>query len=306
MSLKNGIRSLLEKILGTATPPEAYSLRVNGKSAGMQSSPDISVTPREGQSGIVVHVRAGARGQVVHVPAVVDESGVNDLVYNDFYIGEGAQVDIVAGCGLHNDGTHLTRHDGIHTFHIGAGAEVRYTEKHYGEGTGTGERVLNPQTVLILGEGSSLEMDTVQIGGVDSTRRVTRAELAAGAHLTVREKLMTDGTQEAVTEFHIALNGADCGAHLISRSVAKGHSRQTFLSEMSGNNACAGHSECDAIIMDDACVRAVPEVCANHVDAALIHEAAIGKIAGEQITKLMTLGLSRQEAEQEIIEGFLK
>ena len=303
--------SILQNILRmvadlTGAPEGAYNIRVDGKSIGRQSSRNIEIRPKENGQGIEIYVKPGTKGEMAHIPVVVDKSGFADVVYNDFYIGDGAEIDIVAGCGIHNDGTHLTQHDGIHTFHVGKNAKVRYTEKHYGEGGGSGERVLNPVTVVHLEEDSSLEMETVQIEGVDATKRVTRGDLKARAQLIIREKLMTSGNQHATTEFDVALNGEDCRANVVSRSVAKGNSYQTFYSKIDGNNACAGRSECDAIIMDEACVKAVPEITANHVDASLIHEAAIGKIAGEQITKLMTLGLSQSEAEAEIVRGFLK
>ena len=237
---------------------------------------------------------------------VVSQTGLKDLVYNDFYIGENADVVIIAGCGIHCAGAEETSHDGIHTFHVGKGAHLRYVEKHYGEGEGRGKRVMNPTTIVYLEEGASMEMETTQIAGVDDTLRKTGGTLAAGSALTVHEKIMTAGDQHAVTDFTIDLNGENCSADVVSRSVARDHSRQEFCSSINGNNACAGHSECDAIIMDQACVIATPALTANHVDAALIHEAAIGKIAGEQLIKLMTLGLTEEEAEQEIINGFLK
>lgn len=303
--------SVLQNILHmvadmTGTPQGAYNIRVDGKSIGRQSSKNIEIRPKENGQGIEIYVEPNTRGETVHIPVVVEESGFADVVYNDFYIGDGADVDIVAGCGIHNDGTHLSQHDGIHTFYVGKNARVRYVEKHYGEGGGSGERVLNPVTVVHLEEDSLLDMETVQIEGVDSTKRVTRGDLKDRARLVIREKLMTSGNQCATTEFDVDLNGADCSTDVVSRSVAKDNSYQAFYSRIDGNNACAGHSECDAIIMDNACVKAVPEITANHVDASLIHEAAIGKIAGEQITKLMTLGLSQAEAEAEIVRGFLK
>lgn len=215
-------------------------------------------------------------------------------------------MEIVAGCGIHNDGHSLSQHDGIHTFHLGKNARVKYAEKHYGEGDGDGQRVLNPVTEVYLDEGAYMEMETVQIEGVDSTNRVTRGVVNKNATFVVKEKLMTSGKQRATTTFDVQLNGEGASTNVISRSVAKGDSFQEFLSKIDGNAPCAGHSECDAIIMDNACVKAVPEITANHVDASLIHEAAIGKIAGEQIVKLMTLGLNREEAEAEIVNGFLK
>ena len=237
---------------------------------------------------------------------LLSQSGLKELVYNDFHIGEDCDVTIVAGCGIHNSGSGESEHSGIHSFFLAKGAKVKYVEKHYGEGDGSGKNVMNPTTVAVLAEDSYMEMETAQIKGVDSTRRATRATLEAGATLIVREKIMTHGEQFAETDFTVDLNGEGCGTHVISRSVAKDNSRQTFLSRVRGNQRCNGHTECDAIIMDDAQVTALPQIEANHVDASLIHEAAIGKIAGEQLIKLMTLGLSEKEAEEEIINGFLK
>ena len=237
---------------------------------------------------------------------VVSQTGLKDLVYNDFYIGENADVVIIAGCGIHCAGAQETSHDGIHTFHVGKNARLRYVEKHYGEGEGRGKRVMNPTTIVHLAEGAAMEMETTQISGIDDTIRKTSGTLAAHATLTVREKIMTTGDQHAVTDFTIDLNGENCSTDVVSRSVARDESKQEFYSHINGNNACAGRSECDAIIMDRACVIATPALVANHVDAALIHEAAIGKIAGEQLIKLMTLGLTAEEAEHEIVNGFLK
>lgn len=284
----------------------AYNVRVNGESVGRQSTKNIIVSPNEAGNGLVVHIAPETKNEVIHIPVVISESGLEDLVYNDFYIGENADVIIIAGCGIHNSGHHRSQHDGIHAFHVGAGARVRYSEKHYGAGDGDGERILNPVTVVHLAEDSTLEMESVQIEGVTSTKRETKGILGDNATLIVKEKLMTSGHQYAETFFDVQLNGENCSTTVSSRSVAKDESKQVFLSKIDGNNACAGHSECDAIIMDNACVQAIPEVTANHVDASLIHEAAIGKIAGEQIVKLLTLGLDEESAEAQIINGFLK
>ncbi len=242
----------------------------------------------------------------MHIPVILSESGYQEMVYNDFYIGEDCDVTIIAGCGIHNCGVDTSKHDGIHTFYIGKNAKVRYVEKHYGEGDGNGENIMNPQTIVYCDENARLEMETTQIKGIDSTNRITKGELKAGASLEVKEKIMTHGKQYARTEFEVDLNGENCSANVISRSVARDTSKQEFFSKINGNAACAGHSECDAIIMDDAIVTASPQLTANHVDAGLIHEAAIGKIAGEQLVKLMTLGLTEEEAEAQIISGFLK
>ena len=240
------------------------------------------------------------------IPVVITESGVEDLVYNDFFIGEDTDITIIAGCGIHNCGDNKSQHDGIHTFYLKKNARVKYIEKHYGAADGRGENVLNPVTVINMDEDSYMEMDTVQIKGVDSTTRDTQATLKDNATLIVKEKLLTDGVQYAKTDFTINLDGENCSTHVVSRSVAKGESKQYFVSNVIGNNKCMGHTECDAIIMDNAIVHAKPEIVANHIDASLIHEAAIGKIAGEQIMKLMTLGLTEEEAQQQIVNGFLK
>jgi len=287
-------------------PGGAYNIRVNGESVGRASSENIRIVGKPEGKGLEIYVNDGTKDELVHIPVVMDHSGQQELVYNDFHIGADCDIKIVAGCGIHNDGSHLTQHDGIHSFNVGRRSSVKYVEKHYGEGNGSGERVLNPVTKVFLEEGSYLEMETVQIEGVDSTDRTTEAVLKDEARLVIKEKLMTSKTQKAVTRFNVEMNGENCSANLISRSVAKGNSKQYFYSVMNGNNQCAGHSECDAIIMDQGYVKAVPDVTANHVDASLIHEAAIGKIAGEQIIKLMTLGMTEEEAEQKIVEGFLR
>lgn len=287
-------------------PAGAYNIRSNGESAGRRSTEHIEIVPKEDKPGIDIFIKPGTKKESVHIPVLMTQTGLKELVYNDFHIGEDCDVTIVAGCGIHNGGDQASEHSGIHSFFIGKNAKVRYVEKHYGSGEGTGERVMNPQTIVSMEEDSYLEMDTVQIRGVDSTDRVTRANLGKGAQLVIREKLMTHGKQKATTHFYVDLDGEDSSTNVISRSVAKDSSEQTFYSHINGNNKCAGHSECDAIIMDNAVVRAIPEITANSLDASLIHEAAIGKIAGEQLIKLMTLGLTEAEAEEQIVNGFLK
>lgn len=287
-------------------PVGAYNIRANGAAAGRHTTANIDIVTKTDRPGIDIIIAPGTKNESVHIPVVVSQTGLKDLVYNDFYIGENADVIIIAGCGIHCAGAQETSHDGIHTFHVGKNARLRYVEKHYGEGEGRGKRVMNPTTVVHLAEGAAMEMETTQISGIDDTIRKTSGTLAAHATLTVREKIMTTGDQHAVTDFTIDLNGENCSTDVVSRSVARDESKQEFYSHINGNNACAGHSECDAIIMDRACVIATPALVANHVDAALIHEAAIGKIAGEQLIKLMTLGLTAEEAEHEIVNGFLK
>ncbi|MBO4873610.1 MAG: SufD family Fe-S cluster assembly protein [Lachnospiraceae bacterium] len=288
-----------------ALPTGAYNLRANGRGAGRRSTANIEIVTKEDKPGIDIYIKPGTKKESVHIPVIISETGLKDLVYNDFYVGEDADVVIIAGCGIHNCGGSLSQHDGIHTFHVGKNAKLRYVEKHYGEGDDLGKRVMNPTTVVYLDEGASMDMETTQIAGIDDTDRKTRGELKAGASLVVHEKIMTTGEQYARTDFVVELNGAGSSANLISRSVAKEKSRQEFISDIRGNAPCAGHSECDAILMDQGVVSASPRLTAADLDAALIHEAAIGKIAGEQLDKLMTLGLTREEAEEQIVNGFL-
>lgn len=300
-------KNLLEQIAGLhEVPAGAYNIRANGEKAGRNTTANIDIVTKTDKPGIDIIVKPDTKNESVHIPVVISESGLQEVVYNDFYIGDNADVVIVAGCGIHNCGEDASQHDGVHTFYVGKNARVKYVEKHYGEGSGSGERIMNPETVAKIDDGGYLEMETVQIKGVDSTNRITRAELGNDSKLIVTEKLMTHGNQYAKTTFEVDLNGENSSANVISRSVAKGNSKQIFLSKINGNNKCSGHSECDAIIMDDAVISAIPEITANDLDAALIHEAAIGKIAGEQIIKLMTLGLTDAEAEQHIVNGFLK
>lgn len=287
-------------------PEGAYNIRANGQSIGRNTTAHIDIVQKTDKPGIDIIIAPGTQKESIHIPVIISESGLTDLVYNDFYIGEDADVTIVAGCGIHNCGDQDSGHDGIHTFHLGKNARVKYFEKHYGEGDGTGANVMNPTTIVELSEGSYLEMETAQIKGIDSTARITKGTIAAGATLIVHEKIMTHGTQYATTDFSVELNGEGASADVVSRSVARDSSRQSFTSKIIGNVACKGHSECDAIIMDHAVVTATPELTAASVDASLIHEAAIGKIAGEQLIKLMTLGLTEEEAEEQIINGFLK
>ncbi len=300
-------KTLLMQIADLHEVPEgAYNIRTNGEAAGRRSTEHIEIVPKKDKQGIDIFIKSGTKRESVHIPVLMSQTGLKELVYNDFHIGEDCDVTIVAGCGIHNSGDKTSEHSGIHSFFIGKNTRVKYVEKHYGSGEGTGERVMNPETIVQMDEDSYMEMDTVQIRGVDSTDRVTRAKLGRGAQLVIKEKLMTHGKQKAVTNFYVDLDGEDSSTNVISRSVAKDESEQIFYSHINGNNRCAGHSECDAIIMDNAVVRAIPEITANNVDASLIHEAAIGKIAGEQITKLMTLGLTEVQAEEQIVNGFLK
>jgi len=287
-------------------PTGAFSLRKNGQSVKVNTTPNINIMRKQDKPGIDIYVRADTKGETVHIPVVITESGISDVVYNDFYIGRNADVIINAGCGIHNDGCNDTHHNGIHRFFLDEDAKVLYVERHYGEGEGEGKRVLDPVTEVNLGKNAVLEMQSTQIKGVDSTVRTTKGELGDGSKLVITEKIMTHGNQIAETNFDVNLDGVDSSVHVVSRSIATENSTQKFNSRVFGNNKCFGHVECDAIIKDNGRVISTPEITANCVDANLIHEAAIGKIAGEQIIKLMTLGLTESEAEAEIINGFLK
>jgi Fe-S cluster assembly scaffold protein SufB len=285
-------------------PSGAFSLRENGKSVQMNSTAEIEIVKKEDKPGIDIIVKPKTVNQSIHMPVIISKSGVKDLVYNDFYIGEGADVLIVAGCGIHNNGDSDSQHDGIHSFHIEKNAKVRYVEKHIGSGT-TGGKILNPITNIYMKEGSQMIMETTQLGGVTSSLRDTNGVLENDAKLVIKEKILTSNTQFADTKFRLELNGENASADIISRSVARDNSKQTFYSTVVGNKKCFGHVECDAILMDNANIVATPEIVANSVDASLIHEAAIGKIAGEQLIKLKTLGLTDKEAEDMIVNGFL-
>ena len=307
MELDSIQKHLLEEIADLhAIPDGAYNIRSNSASAGRRSTPTIEITPKQDVSGLDIHIKAGGRRESMHIPVVMTQSGLKETVYNDFTIDEGADVVIIAGCGIDNCGMADSEHDGIHRFYVGKNAKVKYVEKHYGSGSGAGKRILNPGTEVYMQEGASMEMEMAQIKGVDDTERTTTAELAAGAKLVIRERLMTHGSQRALSTYVVNLNGAGASADIVSRSVARDDSFQRFDAKIVGNAPCSGHTECDSIIMDRGRILAVPGLEANDVDAALVHEAAIGKIAGEQLIKLMTLGLTAQEAEEQIISGFLK
>ena len=300
-------KRLLREIADLHTVPTgAYNIRANGESAARNTTANIDIVSKENASGIDIRIKPGTKNESVHIPVVMSQSGLKEVVYNDFYIGEDSDVIIVAGCGIDNCGTQDSEHDGIHRFYVGKGARVKYVEKHYGSGDGTGKRLLNPGTEVYMEENSTMEMEMVQIKGVDSTKRDTKAELKEGARLVVHERLMTHGTQDAYSIYNVSLNGDGSSADVVSRSVARDQSFQKLDLCVTGNAACSGHTECDSIIMDQGRILAVPSLEANSTEAALVHEAAIGKIAGEQITKLMTLGLTEAEAEEQIINGFLK
>ncbi|HJC48072.1 MAG TPA: SufD family Fe-S cluster assembly protein [Candidatus Lachnoclostridium pullistercoris] len=299
--------NLLREVADLHGVPEgAYNIRSDGQLAGRNTTANIDIVSKADGSGIDIRIKPGTVHESVHIPVIISESGLSEVVYNDFYIGEDSDVVIVAGCGISNCGQQDSEHDGIHRFFVGKNAKVKYVEKHYGEGDGNGKRILNPVTEVHMDEGSYMEMEMVQIKGVDSTIRKTEMDLAAGAKVVIKERLLTHGSQTAVSEISAHLNGEGSSANIISRSVAKDNSYQKFVSRLFGNAACSGHSECDSIIMGNAKIQAVPEIDAECTDAALIHEAAIGKIAGDQIIKLMTLGLTEEEAEAQIVNGFLK
>ena len=300
-------KRLLQEIADLHKVPEgAYNIRADGEAAGRNSTANIEITSKTDKPGIDIRIRPGTVNESVHIPVVLEKSGLKEVVYNDFFVGDDCDVVIVAGCGISNCGDQDSAHDGVHRFFIGKNVKLKYVEKHYGEGTGRGKRIMNPRTEVHIGEGSSVEMEMIQIRGVDDTVRETLAQLEKGARLAVHERLLTHGSQRAESVYTIELNGEGSSADVVSRSVAKEESRQLYRSRIVGNALCSGHTECDAIIMDRGKVLAVPELEANNIDAALIHEAAIGKIAGDQIIKLMTLGLTEAEAEEQIINGFLK
>lgn len=300
-------KNLLEQIAGLhEVPIGAYNIRANGKKVGRNTTANIDIVSKTDKEGIDIIIRPGTKNESVHIPVLLSQSGLTETVYNDFYIGEDSDITIIAGCGINNPGERTSEHDGVHSFFVGKNARVKYVEKHYGEGDGNGERVMNPTSVVEIEEGGYMEMETTQIRGVDSTKRTTKAKIGDNATLVIKEKILSHGKQTAQTDFEVNLDGENSSTNVISRAVARDDSHQLFLSRINGNNKCAGHTECDAIIMDRASVSAIPEITANCIDASLIHEAAIGKIAGDQIIKLMTLGLTEEEAEAQIISGFLK
>ena len=299
-------RGLLEKIADLHdVPAGAYNIRENGESV-RQNTEEITIETKTDKPGINIIVKSGTKNRSVHIPVLITKTGLTEMVYNDFIIGDDCDVLIVAGCGIHNTGDEASAHDGVHSFEVGKNSHVRYIEKHYGEGNGSGERIMNPEMTAHLAEGASMEIESVQIGGIDSTNRKTVITAEAKCEVLLSERLMTDGHQDVVSDTEIILNGADSNARINSRSVAKGNSTQLFYPKLTGNADCFGHVQCDSIIMDDAKIRSIPEICANCVDARLVHEAAIGKIAGDQILKLMTLGLTAEEAEEKILNGLLK
>ena len=288
------------------TPMGAYNFRLNGATDSRSSSANIEVCARkDGKPGIDIFIKDGTKNESVHIPVVISQTGLTEIVYNDFYVGNDCDVDIVAGCGIHNTGCETSQHDGVHVFHVGKNSKVKYTERHYGEGPGTGENIFNPRTEVYMDDGSSITMEMTQIRGVDSTIRDTIVEVGAGGECVINEKLLTDGCQTAESNVEIILKGDDATGRVVSRSVAQGTSRQLFRPCMTGQAKCFGHVQCDSIIMDDAKIKSIPAIDCQSVDAQLIHEAAIGRIAGDQILKLETLGLTEEEAEEKILEGFL-
>ena len=294
-------KNLLEQVAELHDVPEgAYNIRANGKAAARNTTANIDIVSKEDKDGIDIIIKPGTKNESVHIPVVLSESGLNETVYNDFIIGDDCDVTTVAA-GVQN-----SEHSGIHSFHVGKRARVRYVERHYGEGEGTGERIFNPQTVVYLEEGASIQMETTQIRGVDSTKRDTKIVVGKNAEAVITEKLLTHGSQTAESDMEIILDGEGASGRVISRSVAQEESKQIFYPKMTGNNKCFGHVQCDSIIMGHAQVSSIPAIVANHVDAQLIHEAAIGRIAGDQLLKLMTLGLTEEEAEEKILDGFLQ
>jgi len=301
-------KQILEVVSGMAADAQgAVNIRADGKKTYRSNTKNVRIESKTDKEGIDIFIAPNTVSDHVYIPVVVTEEGFHDTVYNDFYIGENAVVTINAGCGIHNCGDCDSEHEGIHTFHVGKNAVVTYSEVHYGDGEGTGKRILNPQTILYLDEGAKVTLETTQIRGVDDTKRYTKAVLNGDdSEFIVQEKLLTHGDQRAESEMDVILNGVNSRTQVISRSVAQDESIQIFYPRVEGNNPCFGHVQCDSIIMGKAKVRSIPEISCNHVDASLVHEAAIGKIAGDQILKLQTLGLSYEEAEEKILEGFLR
>ena len=304
--MNNTDKELLKEISESFNEQEVYNIRKNGKSIERKVNSYINIITKEDKSGIDIYVKENTLFGIVHIPVIITESGLTDVVYNDFHIGKNANVIIFAGCGIHNDLHKTSEHDGIHRFYLEEGSKVKYVEKHYGEGKGTGKKILNPTTEIYMKKSSTMTMDSVQIKGVDNTLRITKAKLDNDTTLEISEKILTTGKQTAKTEFIVNLNGENASVHVTSRSVAEGSSYQEFISNITGNTKCYAHVECDAIIKEEGKVKAIPEIYAKNIDANLIHEAAIGKIAGEELQKLMTLGLNESEAEEVIIKGFLK
>jgi Fe-S cluster assembly scaffold protein SufB len=299
-------RELLEKIADMlGKPVGAFNIRKDSGCDGRQSTEHIQITSKEDKPGIDIRIQPGTVNETCHIPVIITKSGLSEMVYNDFYVGENCSVEIVAGCGIHNCGDQESRHDGVHTFYVGKHSHVRYTEKHYGGGTGTGGRIMNPKTVVYLEEGATIQMETVQIRGIDSTKRDTKIICGPGAEAIVTERLLTHGDQTAESDMEIILDGEDSKGRVISRSVAQDGSSQVFYPRMVGNAKCFGHVQCDSIIMGGAKIKSIPAITANCTEAQLIHEAAIGKIAGDQLLKLETLGLTEEEAENCILQGFL-
>lgn len=300
-------KELLKEIADMHSVPQgSFNIRKNGESIARNSTKDIEIVPKKDKSGIDIIVKEGVKNKSVHIPVIITVGNLNDLVYNDFYIGKDADVLIVAGCGIHNPTDQKSQHDGIHTFHLEENCKVKYIEKHLGVGNGQGDKVLNPTTVVEMKDGSDFEMETIQLGGVSYSNRKTNAFLGNDAKLVIKEKILTSDKQKAITTFNVVLKGKNSSVEVVSRSVAKGKSRQKFVSNLKGQNECFGHVECDGIILDNAQIESVPKIVAQNINATLVHEAAIGKIAGDQLIKLQTLGLSEEEAQNQIIKGFLK
>lgn len=300
-------KELLKEIADMHSVPQgSFNIRKNGESIARNSTKDIEIVPKKDKSGIDIIVKEGVKNKSVHIPVIITVGNLNDLVYNDFYIGKDADVLIVAGCGIHNPTDQKSQHDGIHTFHLEENCKVKYIEKHLGVGKGQGDKVLNPTTVVEMKDGSDFEMETIQLGGVSYSNRKTNAFLGNDAKLVIKEKILTSDKQKAITTFNVVLKGKNSSVEVVSRSVAKGKSRQKFVSNLKGQNECFGHVECDGIILDNAQIESVPKIVAQNINATLVHEAAIGKIAGDQLIKLQTLGLSEEEAQNQIIKGFLK
>lgn len=297
---------LLETIADLHGIPEgSFNIRKNGQLLARNSDTDIEIVSKKDKDGIDIIVRPGVKNKSVHIPVLLTVGNFHDTVYNDFYIGEGAEVTIIAGCGIHNSTCNAAEHDGVHTFYVSKNAKVRYVERHYASGDGTGKKVFDPVTKIYLKEGAQFILESTQLGGVTYSDRKTYAAVGKRAQLIVKEKILTDNEEKAITDFKVRLTGAGSRADIVSHSVARGKSYQCFRSDLIGKNECFGHVECDGILLEGARIVSVPKIDAVSPEASLVHEAAVGKIAGEQLLKLMSLGLTEQEAEDAIIRGYL-
>jgi len=300
-------KKLLSKITDYEIDKDtAHNIRENGVSISRYETSNIKIKNKGDKQGIDIFIEKNTIDEFVHIPVLINITDYEETVYNDFYVGDNSDITIVAGCGIHNDCETKSVHNGIHTFHIGKNATVKYIEKHYADGNMENNKFINTDTVINQEINSSFTIETAQISGIDFSKRNTIADLNKNCSLVIKETLMSDDKEKIETNFEIKLNGIDSKADIASKSVVRGNSSQKFISIVEGNTKCFAHVSCDAIIMEKGVVRSTPQIIANSSEAEISHEAVIGKIAGDQIKKLMTLGASEKEAENKILEGFLK